>query len=417
MGYNKAERCERQMNRIIKRIGVAVMSVALVLSGLSWTVGADGTTFENTHVNTGDMAADIVAVAKTQVGYHEGSLDGLSTATDDYTKYGVWYDEYQGSSWLASQPWCAMFVSWCAYQAGIPSSVLPYHTGCHTGVRLFTEMNAFYEAACYGGTYVPKAGDIVYFGDPGDPYHVGIVTNVQDGRVYTVEGNTSKEAVSEHNYALDSSFLYGYGVPLYTGGTEPEPLAQAQCGYYRIHADLLNVRSGPSTDNDIVGSLLYDSVVRTDELTDDGWGKVTLSDGTVGWCSIVAYGDPVLTSGTYTTTQEFVLGVTAGTTANTFLQNVTSAYTLNIAADDTALGSGMTVTVSNGVEDLLSLVVAVRGDVNGDGAATTADARQLLRGLTAETTFTGAVAIAADTDENGVIQTRDARKLLQEFCG
>ena len=44
---------------------------------------------------------DIVDMAISQLGYTEGP--------NNDTKYGDWYG-------LPNQPWCAMFVSWCANQ-------------------------------------------------------------------------------------------------------------------------------------------------------------------------------------------------------------------------------------------------------------------------------------------------------------
>lgn len=42
------------------------------------------------------------------------------------------------------------------------------------------------------GSYVPASGDIIFFdwGVNGDVGHVGIVEYVQNGRVYTIEGNS-----------------------------------------------------------------------------------------------------------------------------------------------------------------------------------------------------------------------------------
>lgn len=50
--------------------------------------------YPNTHVNTGNQAADIVAVAVTQAGYCEGSLSGNPSyaSTNNYQKFGQWYD-------------------------------------------------------------------------------------------------------------------------------------------------------------------------------------------------------------------------------------------------------------------------------------------------------------------------------------
>ena len=45
----------------------------------------------------------------------------------------------------------------------------------------------------------------------GNPNHVGIVTKVENGYIYTVEGNSS-DAVRERNYSAESYKIYGFGI-------------------------------------------------------------------------------------------------------------------------------------------------------------------------------------------------------------
>ena len=78
--------------------------------------------YENTYTNTGNQRADIVAVAKTQIGYHEGSLEGTTNSSNNYTKYNVWNGKIEGGYRYA---WCHAFVSWCANQAGIGTDIVP----------------------------------------------------------------------------------------------------------------------------------------------------------------------------------------------------------------------------------------------------------------------------------------------------
>ena len=101
-----------------KRALALLLLIALLCTSVQFSAFAesDGNTpavinneFENTHVNTGNHRIDIVSIAKTQVGYMEGD--------DNDTKYGTWYG-------LPNQPWCGMFVSWCARQAGVPTDIL-----------------------------------------------------------------------------------------------------------------------------------------------------------------------------------------------------------------------------------------------------------------------------------------------------
>ena len=62
-------------------------------------------------------------------------------------------------------------------------------------------------------SYVPAPGDLIFFdwGHDGSINHVGIVTSVSDGKVYTIEGN-STDMVRRNDYSLNSSSIYGYGV-------------------------------------------------------------------------------------------------------------------------------------------------------------------------------------------------------------
>jgi hypothetical protein len=126
------------------------------------TVSAE---YENTYSNTGNMRNDIIGVALTQVGYSEGA--------NNYTKYGVWYGQ-------PNSPWCGMFVSWCASQAGVPTSVLK-----RTGVANPSNFGLSYQS---GSDYIPQKGDLFF---KTNFSHVGFVYYTEGEYFYTVEGNTS----------------------------------------------------------------------------------------------------------------------------------------------------------------------------------------------------------------------------------
>lgn len=64
-------------------------------------------------------------------------------------------------------------------------------------------------------------GDIIFFdwstdkdGRNGKADHVGIVEKVENGKVYTIEGNSSDRCRSK-NYNIDSLDILGYGTPMY----------------------------------------------------------------------------------------------------------------------------------------------------------------------------------------------------------
>ena len=216
------------MKKSFSRVLALTLCLAMLLCWLPQLQVFAASSYPNTHVNTGNMAADIVAVAVTQAGYCEGSLSGNPSyaSTNNYQKFGQWYDQNVDNIGVTRAAWCAAFVSWCANQAGVPSSIVYYHAYCPYGVNWFRNQGRFKYAASRGGSYVPKAGDIVYFAPAGSSTssHVGIVRYVSNGYVYTVEGNTGGQngevneggGVFLKSYALSYSRLYGYGTPAYT---------------------------------------------------------------------------------------------------------------------------------------------------------------------------------------------------------
>ena len=143
-----------------------------------------------------NSASKLISVAASQIGYQEGP--------DHATKYGTWYG-------LPNEPWCAIFVSWCANKAGIDTSVIPKHASCDKGVTWFKNKSKFKTRV---SGYTPKAGDIIYFGSASDATHVGIVEKVSNKRVHTIEGNTT-DCVARRDYSLTSTDIYGYGIPNY----------------------------------------------------------------------------------------------------------------------------------------------------------------------------------------------------------
>lgn len=171
-------------------------------------------------------AADVIAVAKNEVGYVEkASNNNLDSKTanpgkSNYTKYER---DVFGSN---GNYWCASFVSWCFYTAAgknknKATSILLSLTRSADGM-----MTAFKNKKQFT-TSNPQPGDVIFFSGSrhAGANHVGIVTNVDSGKVYTVEGNTSVGTgvvdngggVAEKSYPLATSRILGYGRPNYDG--------------------------------------------------------------------------------------------------------------------------------------------------------------------------------------------------------
>ena len=196
----------------MKKKLLCIFLTIIILNGYSVTGFA---AYENTHVNTGNQAEDLLAVAMTQSGYMEGSLEGTVQGSNNYTKYGVWWTD--ATNWgvdYSHSAWCSMFVSWCAWQADIPASVLYRTAGCDEGVKKAKERNTWHFSPANGGNYTPKRGDLIYFGTLSDSNHVGIVRSVSGTKVYTIEGNAINR-VRKRVYPLGTSAIAGYGRPNY----------------------------------------------------------------------------------------------------------------------------------------------------------------------------------------------------------
>ena len=113
--------------------------------------------------------------------------------------------------------WCACFVSWCADQCGyIETGVCPKHAGCVNGVSWFKEHNQWVD-----GSETPSPGMIIFYdwdspngsSGPQDGLsdHTGIVERVENGIVYTVEGNSGDSCRQCHR-AVGNYEILGYGV-------------------------------------------------------------------------------------------------------------------------------------------------------------------------------------------------------------
>ena len=104
---------------------------------------------------TGDKRTDIVNIAKSQLGYHEGNkmseLDGSNTkGTLNYTEYMEKFNKPLQAQW-----WCAAFVSWCAQTAGLSNAQFYKSAAC---TYMKNHMLNFTR-----DSYSPQKGDIVFF--------------------------------------------------------------------------------------------------------------------------------------------------------------------------------------------------------------------------------------------------------------
>jgi len=180
-------------------------------------------------------AERVIATARAEVGYIEketnSQLDSPSANPGDgnWNKYARDLDAlgivYNGRK--NGYAWCDIFTDWCFI----------YTFGLEVGMALLCQAEKGLGAGCtYSAQYYeakgqfhksnPKPGDQIFFTDDGGKtmYHTGLVVEVSNNRVYTIEGNTSSAAgvvpnggcVRDKSYPLGASYIGGYGRPDYS---------------------------------------------------------------------------------------------------------------------------------------------------------------------------------------------------------
>lgn len=143
----------------------------------------------------------IVAVALSQV----GSVGGRP--------YWSWY------GFNSRVEWCACFVSWCANECGyIETGIIPKYASCVNGVQWFKDRGQWLD-----GSAEPLPGMIIFYDwgkqgqsgqQDGRADHTGIVWKVENGYVYTIEGNLSDKCTTSRRPIGEYQIL-GYGAPEY----------------------------------------------------------------------------------------------------------------------------------------------------------------------------------------------------------
>lgn len=146
----------------------------------------------------------IVEIALEEIGYAEEG--------DNITKYGEWYG--------LQDEWCAMFVAWCANQAGISTDIIPKMAHVPSIVVSYQNIGRYYYSYSQGGTTEPQVGDLYIHSDIEEDYypspdHIGIIVAVDSNNIYTVEGNWSKRVVQRTVSKNDETFV-GFIRPAYT---------------------------------------------------------------------------------------------------------------------------------------------------------------------------------------------------------
>lgn len=182
-------------------------------------------------------ASMLIKTAKAEVGYKEkASNSNLNSKTGNaghanYNKYAAEIDKnypafYNGRK--NGYDWCDIFNDWCfIHTFGLEKALkLLCQPKKSAGAGCYYSMN-YYKSAGRFHKSNPQPGDQIFFGSSqNDVWHTGIVVDVDDDTVYTVEGNSS-DGVASRSYGLKNKTIVGYGRPAYDK-EDGKPAAQTK---------------------------------------------------------------------------------------------------------------------------------------------------------------------------------------------
>lgn len=192
---------------------------------------------------SGIWADDVLAVAKSQLGYRESTdnyiVEEDGTTMKGYTRYGAWYGDSYGD-------WCAMFVSFCLNYAEVPRNEMPLDCNCQNWIQTLSDWGMYFDAS---SDYQPEPGDIIFFSikKNGTSDHVGLVAEVNEYTIKTIEGNSGNQ-VEYNTYDINDARILGYGeLP---ENPEAESEAAIENAVMLLDEDTDSDGSGGSTTND-----------------------------------------------------------------------------------------------------------------------------------------------------------------------
>lgn len=195
---------------------------------------------------TQDQAiSKVLEVAESQLGYKEkasnAKLDDFtanSATPNNWNKFARDLDAvgyYNGRKNIGPKgEWCDIFVDWCFWAAfksyGLTvCQEIEYQPAKSLGAGAGYSAQYYKNAGAYGKT--PHRGDQIFFQTTaGAICHTGLVEEVGDTWVQTIEGN-NQNMVARHVYNKTDRSIAGYGTPnwgLVSSSVTPAPASHPQ---------------------------------------------------------------------------------------------------------------------------------------------------------------------------------------------
>lgn len=220
---------------------------------------------------------------------------GVGEPTGD-DKYISWFNKNILKTWSygLDVAWCHIFATYAAVLGGLTGNEFPLTASCDTGMNWFKSRKQWKNAEAYGGNYIPKKGDVVYYSschNQNDSTHVGWCKYC-DGNIMVVsEGNYSNR-VKERAIYLSHPYILGYGIVKFPDevnvgdnvGTTNK-LAGTGKGV-AVALEQMNVRTGPSPSYSKIGNITIGKSVEVLAIVEGGWLKIVWDTAKEGYAYV-----------------------------------------------------------------------------------------------------------------------------------
>lgn len=162
---------------------------------------------------TGVWAADLVEVAKSQLGYQESSSNYHvvnESILKGYTRYGAWAGDPYGD-------WSVYFTQFCLHYAGVPALAFPSNDTVQDWIFDLAAWDQYIE----NPDYIPAPGDVVFL-NMGEAPLMGIVSDVDAAGYVTAIIGDLQNAVRTETFAPNAQVISGYGIMPANDAPPPE---------------------------------------------------------------------------------------------------------------------------------------------------------------------------------------------------
>lgn len=209
-------------------------------------------------------------------------------------KFIQWFNENVLKTWNLNMnvAWCHIFAAYSAVHGGLTGEEFPLTASCDVGMNWFKVRKQWKDGMAYGGNYIPKRGDVIYYSSSHNQYdstHVGWVESCDGTLLTAIEGNYSNK-VKKRTIYLSNPYILGYGLVKFPDEKHEDLVSSNSLVGTGIGVgvalETMNVRIEPTTSQPSVGKLLKGKSVEILAVTENNWLKVVWGTAEKGYAYI-----------------------------------------------------------------------------------------------------------------------------------